>query len=230
MTVPEIPWSEFRDYWSRTWRQGEHVTILGPTGRGKTTLALELLPVRDWRLIFAAKPQDPLIGALREQGYSVAKEWPPRVARTEPPVGVVLWPNVGKVRLVPEQKRIFKQALESVYETGGWTLYFDEVRYLTSTLGLKAQVELLWLQGRSLDLSVVAGTQRPAWIPLEAYSQASHLFMFRDNDDRNLARLAGMAGADPRAVRRALSELGRHEVLYLGLRDEVMARTTVVTE
>jgi hypothetical protein len=62
------------------------------------------------------------------------------------------------------------------------------------------ELELFWLQGRSQGNSLITATQRPRFIPLEAYDQASHLFLWRDNDTANIARVAEMAGVNRKTV------------------------------
>jgi hypothetical protein len=102
----------------------------------------------------------------------------------------------------------------------------DELRYLTETLKLSRHMELLWQQGRSVGISVVAGTQRPARVPLAAYDQATHLFLFRDSDRRNLDRLADLSGdVDKVLVRETVQTLAPHEVLYVDTRRGTMAIT-----
>jgi hypothetical protein len=56
------------------------------------------------------------------------------------------------------------------------------------------QLKFLLQQGRSAGISVVAMTQRPAFIPLAFYDQATHLFVWRDNDLRNRQRIGELAG------------------------------------
>jgi energy-coupling factor transporter ATP-binding protein EcfA2 len=222
-SLPErIEWSNFID--DMEWNQGEHVTLLGHTGSGKTTLARALLPKRDHTLIFATKPRDDSLDLFKREGYSVTRKWPidARVYSK-----VVFWPKIERTEDVVTQQNEIGKCLASVYRTGGWCLYFDEVRYISDTLGLKPLLEMLWLQGRSLKLSVLAGTQRPAWIPLEAYSQATHIFVWRDRDETNLRRLQGIGSIDHRELKSMIRELPLHDVLYIHTRTGEVVRTRV---
>jgi hypothetical protein len=220
--VPLVPWADFRRRLG--WQQGEHVTLIGKTRSGKTTLALQLLPLRRFVLVLATKPRDPLIDRLRRQGYHVTRTWP---VSTEVYQRVVFWPRVERMGDQWEQEKAVAGCLESVYETGGWTIYLDEVRYVSepSYLGLRSHVQLLWTQGRSLGVTVVAGSQRPAWVPLEAFSQADHLFLWRESDDANLKRVASIAGVHTQAMRELVPQLPEHQALYVNTVTGALART-----
>ena len=82
------------------------------------------------------------------------------------------------------------------------------------------------MQGRALDLSLVAGTQRPAWVPLEMYSQATHVFFWRTSDRRDLDRIGGLGAHDPQTIRAVVRNLRKHEALYVNTRTGALVRTT----
>lgn len=200
------------------------MTLVGPTGAGKTTLALALLPKRKYVVVLAAKPRDPLISDLRRQGYHVSREWP------IPPISnrLVYWPPIDSPEKIGPQREGFRHALIDAYRQGGWAIYIDELRYVTDTLGLAPLVELLWQHGRSLGVSIVGGTQRPAHIPLSAYSQATHLFFWHSNDAADLKRLREIGGrVDPKALQAAILGLDGFQVLYVNTRSGEVLQTVV---
>jgi len=139
---------------------------------------------------------------------------------------VVYWPATGSLSDVGRQREAVLEVLESVWETGSWAIYLDEVRYMADKLGLATELEQLLLQGRALGISLVGATQRPAWIPLEFYSEAHHLFFWRSNDKRNRARLSEIGGdVDAATIGDAVARLVKHEVLYVNTRNGDMWRT-----
>lgn len=223
--IPEVSWSDFRR--NLRWKQGEHVTLIGPTGAGKTTLALELLPLRDYVITFGTKRRDPVLRELRKDGYVQVPDW--TISDPEVLPKVILSPPLKRgVASLNDQRKIFKEALVTVFRQGGWCMYLDEARYVTEYLKLKEDVELLWQQGRSLGVSVLAGAQRPRHIPLLAYDQATHLFFWQDNDESNLRRIGEIGGkVNPRVVQRQVSMLHSHQVLYVNARTGEAARTRV---
>jgi len=221
---PVIPWDEFLGF-HFDFQQGEHVTLLGPTGSGKTMLALELLPFREYVLAIATKQRDPVLYSLEQRGYFEQSEFE-LTAEIHPKIVLAARLEHGSDSLI-EQRRVVHEALLSVYRQGGWCVYLDELRYITDYLKLSRDVELLWLQGRSAGITVVGGTQRPAFIPLEAYDQATHVFFWRDNDKRNLERIGGLGAHDSGAIRYEVSRLEKHQVLYVNTRTGEKYRTMV---
>lgn len=214
--VQRVSWDAFMS--NMDWRQGEHVTLIGPTGCGKTTVTMALLPLRNYVCFVATKPRDPLIKSLPRKGYTRVETWPPPdyVSRA------VLWPPITTMGHKDRQRTAIRNAMHLQYRSGGWCVVADELRYISQTLGLKAECEMFWLQGRSLGLSFVTATQRPSWVPLEAYDQASHLFIWRETDRRNLDRLGDIGGVDTALVKRLVPKLPRHDFLYVNTRDGSM--------
>lgn len=206
------PWAQFRSHWR--WAKGEHVTLVGHTGSGKSTLALSLLMPRRPAVFLATKPKDDTMEKLRHAGWATTGSWPPPPRSKQ----VILHPRIKRIEDMEHQQSVMTQALGNIYARGGWTIYADELRYITDQLKLKKYCELLWLQGRSLGVSFMTATQRPFWVPLEAWSQSTHVFLWKENDKRNLDRLVEIGGVDTATVRRVVPKLGLYSTLYVNTR------------
>ena len=69
LEAPFLDWPAMFAHLRSEFRQGDHVAVLGPTGTGKTHIALELAELRSYVLIVACKPRDPLIDDAIARGY-----------------------------------------------------------------------------------------------------------------------------------------------------------------
>lgn len=219
---PMVPWSVFMDQF--VWNQGEHVGMIGPTGQGKTNFAYWFLPQHKYITIFATKPRDPSMMSFgKSQGFKVWKEW--RKARARDIPRRIVWPKANDLYSIPQQRVVFQDAFRRIYGEGGWTLYLDELYFLAQTLGLDKEVKIFLLQARALNVSLVCASQRPSWIPLEVYDQSTHLFFWRDNDEKNLRRLSGISYLSANFIRELIATLPRYHVLYINTRTGDMAIT-----
>lgn len=227
-STPVVEWGEFWRWFVGQWQQGEHVTMVGPTGWGKTTLATEILQLRRHLVAFAVKREDSsmeeLIGRLHMERL---REWSSELALSYQ--RVCLWPPLNGAdadfRLL--QRRVFLAAMNAIYRQGGWCTYFDEVVYLAETLRLEDELKFFLNQGRSSGISVVAATQRPAFIPLAFYDMATHLFLWKFNDHRNATRVGELTGLAHQVVKREVMSLPKYEFIYINKDTGLRVRSTV---
>lgn len=217
MTVPSVPWGDALALLAGTWRQGEHVTLLGSTGSGKTTLARAILPMRSYVAAIATKPEDENLDALiRRDGYRRVKRWPPDERRTP---RVVFWPPSGGLSDVELQREAILDVLDDIWHAGRWTVYLDEIDEVANALSMDRELRRLLRQGRAAKITMVGATQRPRGIPLEWYSQATHLFFWQQNDEADLSRITELGGRTNKAeIRDSVAALRRFEVLYVNTR------------
>lgn len=188
-----VSWRTFRRRFA--WAPGEHVTIIGQTGSGKSELARRLVRDRRFAVVLGTKPVDSTLEGFKRDGFRRIGRWPPASNINQ----VLLWPRIRTVEDLDRQRDVMRHALESIFVEGAWTVYVDELPYFVGRLQLSDMLELYWLQGRSLSVSLVVATQRPANVPLLAFSQATHIFLARTTDDRDLARLREIGGVEDRA-------------------------------
>lgn len=221
--APRVPWDVFlRDHLQ--FKAGEHFALIGPTGQGKTTMLLNLLPLHPYVTVFATKPRDETMTKLiASDGYLRMQRWHSLDPRDYP--RRVLWPDATQLDSVDKQKLVFHHAFDAIYREGGWTVVLDETWYMANQLKLGADIKLYLLQARALGISLVCATQRPAHIPLEIYDQSTHLMFWRDNDEANLRRLSGISWRSADLIRSIVSNLDRHQVLYINTREGRMVRT-----
>lgn len=222
--VPVLPWQAFLDFMN--WGQGEHVTLVGHTGAGKTELSVSLLERRKYVVFLGTKSQDSTQDALKKMHYQVVQD--SKGIEVDISTHLIVRPDFPKVsaaKLKTYHQDVFRESIMRVYRQGGWTLDIDECRYITEYLGLRDECMLCWLQGRSKDISVLASTQRPRFIPLEAYDSASHLFFWRSTDLDNVRRVGELAGINKEVVTGIVGKLPMHDVLYVDTRSGRMAIT-----
>jgi hypothetical protein len=220
--APRVPWHVFRSNVLQ-WKAGEHFGLIGPTGGGKTTMLLNLLPMHPFVTVFATKPRDETMDSLINTGYVKMDAWksldPMQFPRR------VLWPNATSLGSEVEQERVFRHAFDAIYREGGWTVAIDETWYMTNILNLGRAIKTYLLQARSLRISLICATQRPVSIPVEVYDQSTHLMFWRDNDERNLSRIAGISYLSADLIRHLVAGLESHQVLYINTRTGQMVRT-----
>jgi hypothetical protein len=209
--------------------KAQHVTLVGPNGQGKTHLALRLLDerraMRDAHVvILATKPRDSTLARL---GWPVLRRWPPSYGQS----AVIFWPKAPRRSSAAEtlaaQRRAFRPVLAELFEDGNRTVYIDEAAYFAQDLGLTDELRRLWQMGRSQNMIVVAGTQRPTGVPRPMFSEPSWFFAFRTADDDELRRVSEIGGVDTRTLREVMRTLRPHEFVCCETRTGVMVRSKV---
>lgn len=218
---PTVPWDEWyadMENGEHRWNDDEHYTLIGTTGCGKTTLAKELLDLRTYVACIATKPRDSSLSRfINDPQYTVMRKWEdlPVTGRKGAPKRLI-WPKLEDLNSDPAwQQYHIEVALDKMFTQGGWNIYLDEVRYISDELKLRKKLNLYLLQYRAMGGSLLAGTQRPAWIPREFYSQSSHLCLWHQTDKYDLERLAGIGAMNPQFIRYLVARLGHHQFLYL---------------
>lgn len=217
--VPSLSWSEFLDVF--TWYQGEHLTLIGPTKSGKTTLARELLKrarregTHPWQVITATKRRDEILDTFKPEGFVKMPRWEVHDAEVFPKV--MLAPPLKSAAQKGEQADALREALTFIYQQGGWLVLLDELKHIAGYLKLEPEVELLLHQGRSAGITVVSAVQRPRHVPLMAYDQADHIFIWESRDSNIRKRLAEIGGkVNPDLIESGLRQLpSRHSFLYI---------------
>ena len=208
---------------------GEHLTVIGRTGSGKSVLGFELtertmtpeLPA----IILAGKPRDKTIAGFQKRNeLPKVTTWPPPIRKSiwmkamdEKPSGWVLWPkhSFDVERDNYNMALQFKKAIDQSYRVGNRILVADEIVEIQNDLRLKPEVKAVWSRGRSMGCGLWSFTQRPAWIDPLAYNSAEHLFLAYEPDASNRKRFGEIGGVDPKLVTELVMDLDKFEFLYI---------------
>lgn len=243
MAPPSLSRGAFLDEYFR-YEPGEHLLIVEPTGGGKTHLAYQLLgeAMRQHPELSVVslmpKPADPSTAAwgkaldLRE-----TPAWPPhRKLFASKPRGHVLWPP-HRLDLPPAERRqkigdVLRTGLDTQYRNGSSITFIDDAHSAAVFMGLNEHLEELLVNGRAGGAAAWMALQKPTGsaatggVSSFAYSSATHIFLGRDNDERNIRRFGEIGGVDSREIETLVRSLrlyriGQHTVsekLYLDLR------------
>lgn len=203
--MPSVPWPQLERHLRDTWQPGQHATLLGPTGAGKSHVALTLGELCAHTVVLATKRRDELVQDLPGRGYRLVESMDEIPYAEDRPVHnrVLVWVNPA-VKDETIRKRIqtrrLKQALGDVERQGRWCVIIDEAMWLHGNLKLGDEMDALWFGGRSSRVSVIACGQRPVSVPRQMIAQASLLFLWHVGDKRDLESLREMGGVIPREV------------------------------
>ncbi len=221
--------------WS--YKPGEHLSLIGPTEAGKTTLGYQLLGAtctpRLQGVVLVLKPQDETAVKFSEENqFETIRSWPPRTVgpwQRRKPSGYTMWPKtdfnpetgIYKTRI--EQYRQFNRAFAEIYRKGNRILFADELAALCDELGMREQVVNMYSRGRSQKAGIWGATQRPVEIPRLAYSSAHHLFLAHDPDEQDRKRFGEIGGGiDPKLVDAVTMQLPQYWWLYLRRKDRTL--------
>lgn len=227
-TIWRFDREDFLDhYWD--YRPGQHVSLIGATDSGKTTLSYQLLQKSATpelpAIVLVMKPRDATVEKWdKVLKFRRVRHWPPTPSLWQPrkPPGWTLWPmhsfdpDVDNERM----RGIFRTAILDSYRKGNRILFADEVYGLVHELGLQTECVAVWTRGRSMGTGMWAATQKPSHVPLWMYNQAQHLFLAYEADKRARQRFGEIGGVDPKLVEELVLSLDKWEWLYIGRGDK----------
>ena len=246
--LPEtIGWEE---YWQAQGglQPGQHVSVFGPTGTGKTFTLISfceqspthsvlvvtkgadetverLVKERGWLL---ATDVDEVFTAAGGEGSLLRKTWGDRWEKRErPPQRIVFKPKVarGSVRSRAEHLQGAVEALiDRAYDycaehkSSSVLVAIDETMYAAMELDMSRPLVVIWNEGRSMQLTLAAAMQRPAWIPKSSKSSPSYVVIFDTTEADDAVEFARMLRVSPATVRSWLEQLPEHHHLVSATR------------
>lgn len=218
MALTTIDRKSFHALFAKAWKPDQHVSLIGPTGRGKSTTAKQILSRRPGKtLILAPKGPDKTLANFGVRTPS----WPPppwidkRVRNGK--LILRLEPRLKKPQDFDTMREHFKRAIEQCFRQGHWTVYIDELQVAADPrmMGLGKIIELIMITGRSRGTTIVSAVQAPRWVPRATYDQASHVILWRQRDKEGLKRVSEISGVDTKQVQAIVTDLDYHEMLWV---------------
>jgi hypothetical protein len=127
------------------------------------------------------------------------------------------------------QQRTIYEALARAYRQKDWLIVADEISFIANDLHLMAPLRDIWKRGRS-QVTMIAATQAPRFVPGEAYDQPAYLYLGRLGAEGN-KRLGEIGGTvDYRNVRAALGGVHKHEFLFIDKQADEPEESMVITK
>lgn len=210
--MEKLSYDQYLQFMKAHWHLSEHIGVVAPTGAGKSWIVRDLLLMKKNAVVVATKSKDKTLDRyVKEDHFYRIDTWPPQWYQTH----VLLWKPAKELGVFEPQKVLIYFAMADIYKRGGYCLYFDDLYYVSDTLGLKRAVQMLYTQVRSNGVSIIASMQRPAWNPLEAVSQSTFLLVGRIRDERDVERCAAGMGINKKMLLAAIAELDEYEFLLL---------------
>jgi hypothetical protein len=223
--VEPLPWQdEFIPWFRDSWQPGEHMSVIAPTGAGKTTFVGGLLDLRRYVLALDPKGGDSTLTGL---GYERLSSWPgakklDRMIEENEEDGKPSRYLVGpRVRTKADSVKLIdccRQALNGAYEMGGWTVYVDELQIATDPrmFNLRKEADEILIAARDKGLSFISSYQAPSWVTPHAAKQSTWVAVSYTRDTDVVNRLAEVLGRPKAEIRGALTGLDKYSWLIVG--------------
>jgi len=220
--VEIVPRDDFLHAFSQDYHSGQHVSLFGPTGRGKSTLCFQMLgevisPDRQVTSLHGKiKGRDPVIErAARRYHLRIVPELPTHSRQTLDRKrkwnGYILVPLEKPSDPATEEARLkaaFKHAISENYRnTKRPTItHINEAHQTQEDLKLRRDVEAPLMRGGP-DNAVWNEGQRGRFLSYHTYNAPEHLIIFYDDDADNRRRYSDFGCADPDQIQWLCSHL-----------------------
>lgn len=216
------------------YKGGEHTVFGGPTTRGKTTLAFDLMQYictpEFPGYLAVSKPRDPVtLQKGNELGFRFVPDWPPPKKISEyfgeKPRGYIVWPRFGDLNTdmqrcaeITDKLLMERYAYGANRKSKGGVLCMDDTMVKAKIMGLDNQMVTILAMAGAMDLGLWIFVQKPTdsgRTTVWGYEQATHLFFTKGGDDRMLTRYGEIIGEDGKIARKIIPTLKPFEFLYI---------------
>jgi hypothetical protein len=239
LDVEPLEWKrEFKPWFKKAWKPGEHIAVIAPTGAGKSTLVGGLLDLRRYVAVLDPKGGDDTLAALDLPRLS---SWPgtARMGRIIEendehgrPSRYLIGPIARTRKDKDKLRSVLRESLEGMHDMGGWTIYADELQILTDPrmFNLRTQVDEILIAARSLKISFIGSFQAPSWVTPHSSRQATWVAVSYTRDTDVVNRLGEILGRPKPEIRGALKGLGvpdSHSWIVVGRDPNEPLRVTI---
>jgi len=218
--------------WLKQWKKDHapgkhHVTLLGPTGRGKTTLSEQMLGQvisPDYQVIVLhgkIKGRDKVIQHMAEKNnLRIVHKWPPPPSlrhRRKAVNGYILMPLEHPGEDVDQENEIlrreFAKAIHENYTRTGdkrVITHIDESHQAQEDLKLRKNIEGPMMRGAPNN-NVFNLVQRGRFVTYHCYNAPEDVLIFYDSDTDNQRRYSEIGDADRDEIIDITSNLRREK-------------------
>lgn len=219
------------------YKPGEHAVYGGPSTRGKTTLAFDLMEYicsPDWPGYVAQSKPDDKVTRERgiELGFRTVSEWPPpprlqeiRAFGGEKPNGYIVVPPFGNLNEDMDRCAVLTEALlMERYSAGAdrkrrkpGILMMDDTMVKAKMMGQDGNMVTILAMGGAMGLALWVFIQRPAdsgRTALWAYENATHIFLTKGGDKQMMKRYMEILGEHGPLASQVIPNLKSFQFLY----------------
>lgn len=231
--IPVVSREQFVDEFAENYTPS-HVTLIGPTQRGKTTLCFQMLDAvlrrhPKWKVMTLhgkIKGRDHTIEDwAKKSNYRVVKSWPPspaiRPKRWKRNVrGYVIRP-LKKEESARDEERILKEEFQKTIRSNYNSTGAKRDRVRITLVDERAQADKDLKMSTDLDAPLQRGLpdnpewnniQRGKWVSYHCFDAPEHILIFKSDDSSNAERYAELGCADPAVVEKAQKRLTTKKV------------------
>lgn len=223
VSIPVMSRGEFLRVFQREYNQGQHVTFLGPTQRGKTRLSHQMLKVvispDNPCVILAGKPpgrDSVMADAATKLNLRIVEDWPPtRTIKDRGRNGYVLRPHHTMKDLDRDEANLreqFRSALIGNYSsTKPVITVVDETYQVQVDMKLKREAEAALVRGAPINAEWNLA-QRGKMISYLCYDAPEWIVIFQEPTALERQRYAEIGGTDPVVIQQAVRDLRTYTV------------------